>query len=193
MISGGIQEEAGSEQIPNRLDEIEEGKDPEWGCAEVDKYATYDLRGFGSPNVELGRGLFGLELQKSLRRQAYAPKHRLWGLKTRKPLTNSLIHGIALVSCGSEDGPIGHTDAILLHDCFPWAHARSGNLSLPKSRKRNLDVRPQPCTYSSKWPCGNQCFPNLFTEKSACGIVYRPLGGCATSMTIAQSFPRLRV
>ena len=66
-----------------------------------------------------GRGLYGVELQKSLRRQANTLKHRLWELKIRTPFTNRLVTGVALASWGAEDGQLGQKDAILLNDCFP--------------------------------------------------------------------------
>ena len=40
-------------------------------------------------------------------------------MKTRTPLTNRLIDGIALASWGAEDGQAGQKDATLFSDCFP--------------------------------------------------------------------------
>ena len=97
----------GNELITNRLEEIEERQCPERIWAKVNKYTTFALRGFGSFNIAMGRGLYSLDLQKSLRREANAPKHHFRELKIRAPLTNRLINGIALVSWGAEDGRIG--------------------------------------------------------------------------------------
>ena len=81
QISGGIQAATGNELIIHRLEEIEVRKGPERICAKVKKYTTYALRGFGSFGVNFGRGLYGAELQKSLRRQANTPKRNLWEMK----------------------------------------------------------------------------------------------------------------
>lgn len=84
----------------------------------MNKYTTYALRGCGSFNVAMGRGLIGLDLQKSLRRHANTLKHRSRALKIRVPMTNRLINGIALVSCGAEDGRVCRKNDILMRDCF---------------------------------------------------------------------------
>ena len=119
QVSGEIQAATGNELITHRPEEIEERNDPERVWAKVNKYTTHALRGYGAFDVSFGGGLFGAELQKSLKRQANALKHRLWELKIRIPFTNRLISGIALVSWGAEDGRTGHKDAILLNGCFP--------------------------------------------------------------------------
>ena len=77
QVAGVIHEATGNELIINRLEEIEERKDPERIWTKINKYTLYALRGFGSFNVTFERGLYGIELQKSLRRQANALKHRL--------------------------------------------------------------------------------------------------------------------
>ena len=69
MASSEIQEATGTELLINRLDDIAGRKGPEREWAKANKYTTYALRGFGSVNVAMGRGLFGVELQKSLRRR----------------------------------------------------------------------------------------------------------------------------
>ena len=117
--AGKIQAATGNELIIHRHEEIEDRKDPERVWAKATKYTTYALRGFGAFNLSVCRRLYGLELQKSLRRQANALKHRLWKSKIRTPLNNRLIDGMALVSWGAEDGRIGKKDAILLNDCYP--------------------------------------------------------------------------
>ena len=108
-----------TELIVNRLESIEERKDPERQWAKVNKYTAYALRGFGMFCPEVGRGVYGLELQKALRRQADGLKHSLWNLKIRVPLTNRITAGIALVSWGAEDGKTGTKESIMLGDCYP--------------------------------------------------------------------------
>ena len=130
MASAEIQETTGNELIINRLGEIEEGKAPERVWAEVNNYTTYALRGFGSFNVAMGRGLYSLERQKSTRRQANALNHRLWELKIRVPMTNRLINGISLASWGAEDGRVRHKNTILLNDCFPIDSTASDKFKL---------------------------------------------------------------
>ena len=105
--SGEIQAATGNELIIHRLEEIEDRRDPERVSAKATKYTTYALRGFGAFNVAMGRGLYGLEFQKSLRRQANTLKHRLWELKIRTPLNNRMVTGMALVSWGAEDDRLG--------------------------------------------------------------------------------------
>ena len=56
--------------ISKTLEAIEERKDPERMRGEVNMYSAYAMRGFGTFEHEIGRWMYGLELQKSLRRQA---------------------------------------------------------------------------------------------------------------------------
>ena len=107
------------ELLANRLEEMEERKDPDRTWAKMGKYVTFALRGFGMFNVSLGRGLYGAELQKSLRRRSTDLKHQLWEDKIRVPLNNRIVNGMALNSWGADDGCKGQKDAILLNDCFP--------------------------------------------------------------------------
>ena len=74
-----------NELIAHRLEEMEERKDPDRTWAKMGKYVTFALRGFGMFNVSIGRGMFGAELQKSLRRQSTGLKHQLWEEKYGRP------------------------------------------------------------------------------------------------------------
>ena len=65
MASAAIQDATGNELIISGW-EIEAVKSPERVRGQVNKYTTCALRGFGSFNVAMGRGLFGAEFQKSL-------------------------------------------------------------------------------------------------------------------------------
>ena len=75
-----------------------------WG--KVNKYTVYADRGFGAFNVALGLGMYGGELQKSLRRQPNNHKHvlRVGGRGVRGPLNNRITTGMAVAPWGSEDG-----------------------------------------------------------------------------------------
>ena len=64
QLSGEIQDATGNELITHRLDEIEDRQSPERVWTKATKYTTYALRGFGSFSVAIGRGSYGLELQK---------------------------------------------------------------------------------------------------------------------------------
>ena len=108
-----------NEIIANKLDAIEERRDPERQWAKVNKYVAYAVRGFGTFTPTIGIGVYGLELQKAIRRQAGSLKYTLWDLKIRAPITNRVANGIALVSWGAEDGRNGTKDSIMLGDCFP--------------------------------------------------------------------------
>ena len=85
----------------------------------MNKYTCYDSRGFGTFNPTLGRGVYGVELQKAFRRQADGLKHTLWELEIRAPISNRIPNGMALCRWGSEDGGNGTKEAIGLNDCFP--------------------------------------------------------------------------
>ena len=74
------------------------------------------MRGFGTFNVTIGRGLYGQELQKSLRRHANNLKHVLREDKIRVPLKNRLTTGISMVQRGAEDGHNGTKESITLND-----------------------------------------------------------------------------
>ena len=63
--------------------------------------------------------MYGLELQKALRRQANSLKYVMWGLKIKVPISNRIASGIALVSWGAEGGKNGTNDSIMLGDCYP--------------------------------------------------------------------------
>ena len=110
---------AAYELIVNKLEAIEERKDPERQWAKVNKYTAYALRGFGMFSPEVGRGVYGIELQTALRRQSNSLKRSLWNLKIRAPLTNRITAGIALASWGSEDGKTGSKESITMGDCYP--------------------------------------------------------------------------
>lgn len=119
QISGSSPASTSNELIINQLEEIEERTDPDRVGAKIKKYTAYYLRGFGSFDVTFGRGLYGLELQRPLRRHAENLEIRLRGMEIRIPLANRSVGGIALVSLGDEDGRIGNNGAILLNDCYP--------------------------------------------------------------------------
>ena len=142
MVSAEIHDATGNELIINRLEEIEEGKGPGRVWAKVNKYTTYALRGFGSFDVAMGRGLFSLELQKSLRRQANTLNRRLRELKIRVPLTNRSINGIALLSWGAEDGRVGRKNTILPNDCFHLDSAAFGKFKLTDEKVEEHGRRP---------------------------------------------------
>ena len=108
-----------TELIVNRLESIEERKDPEKQWTKVTKYAVYAVRGFGTFKPAIGLGVFGVDLQKTIRRQANGLKHALWDLKIRVPITNRISTGIALMRWGAEDGKQGSKESIMLGDCYP--------------------------------------------------------------------------
>ena len=105
-----------NEIIVNKLEDMEERKDPERQWTKVTKYVAYAMRGFGTFTPTLGLGVYGLELQKALRRQANSLKYAMWGMKIRVPASNRIASGISLVSWGSEDGKHGAKDSIMLGD-----------------------------------------------------------------------------
>ena len=70
-------------------------------------------------NPALGRGVYGIELQKDLRRQADILKHTLWDLKIRAPIRNRIASGMALVNWGAEDGVRASKASIMIGDCYP--------------------------------------------------------------------------
>ena len=108
-----------NELIVNKLDALEERKDPERQWAKITKYVAYAMRGFGTFAPTLGLGVYGLELQKALRRQANSLKYALWDLEIRVPISNRISSGVDLVSWGAEDGKLGTKDSVMLGDCFP--------------------------------------------------------------------------
>ena len=125
-----IYEATGNELIIKRLGEIEDRKDLEMVWAMINKYNAYALRGFGSLIVRLRRGMYGMELQKSLRRQSNTLKRRMWAMKIRTPPSIRLVDGISLASWGSEGGRIGKKDDMLLNDCYPLGSGAIGKFKL---------------------------------------------------------------
>ena len=119
-----------NELIAHRLEEMEERKDPDRTWAKMGKYVTFALRGFGMFNVSIGRGMFGAELQKSLRRQPTGLEHQLWEAEIRVPLNNRIINGMALNSWRVDDGRKGRKDSILLNDCYPLDSLSSDGFKL---------------------------------------------------------------
>ena len=97
----------GNELIVNKLEAIEERKSPDRAWAKVTKYTSYAERGFCTFNAAVGRGVYGIEMQKALRRQANGMQETIWGLNIRVPMTNRIASGMALMSWGSEDGKTG--------------------------------------------------------------------------------------
>ena len=152
----------------------------------MNKYTTYALRGFGSFNLAMGRGLFGLELQKSLRRKANARQHRLWEMEIRTPLTNRLINGIALGSWGEEDGRVAKSPSLRMVASL-WIPALSISSRSPTRRLRVMDVREQPCTCASIWIGNNQDSMPPCTVKNTCNSARKRQKGLTTSLKIAQS------
>ena len=75
-LTTAIPAAAENELIARRLEEMEEGKDPDRMWTKMGNYVTFALRGFGMFSVSLGRGLYGVGLQKSIRRQATGLKHQ---------------------------------------------------------------------------------------------------------------------
>ena len=108
-----------NELIVRKLDALAERKDPEMQWAKITKYVAYAMRGFGTFTPTLGIGVYGLELQKALRRKANSLKYVLWGLKISVPISNRISTGIALVSWGADDGKNGAEDSIMLGDFSP--------------------------------------------------------------------------
>ena len=67
-----------NELIVNKLEAIEERKDPDRHWAKITKYMAYASRGFGTFAPALGIGVYGIDLKKSIRRQAGSSKYTLW-------------------------------------------------------------------------------------------------------------------
>ena len=108
-----------NELIVNNLEALEERKDPDRVWKKVNKYTAYAARGFGTFKPGVGLGVYGIEMQKSLRRQANGLHPTLRDLKIRVPITNRIASGMALFSWGADDGKTGPKDAIILGDCYP--------------------------------------------------------------------------
>ena len=108
-----------NELIANKLEAIEERKDPERQWAKTNKYTVYVARGFGAFSREVGRGTYGIELQKSTGRQTTRLKPTLWDMKIRVPPMNRITSGMDLSRWGAEDGRNGTKDAIVIGDCYP--------------------------------------------------------------------------
>ena len=121
---------AENELIVNKLESMEEKRDAEKQRAKVNKYTAYAARGFGTFNPTLGRGVYWVDLQKALRRQANALKHTLWDLEIRAPIDNRIASDISLARWGSEDGRNGRKDAIALGDCPPLDSQAFGQFRL---------------------------------------------------------------
>ena len=89
-----------NELIANKLESMGGKKDPDRHWAKVNKYTCYAVVGFGTLNPAIGRGVYGMELQKALRRQVNSYKRTLWGLEIRAPIANRVDSGTALVRWG---------------------------------------------------------------------------------------------
>ena len=108
-----------NELIVNKLEASDEMEDPERQWAKIAKYDAYASRGFGTFTHAIGLGVYGMELRKTIRRQANNLKHTMWGLGIKAPITSHIATGMALVTWGAEGGKNGSIDSILLGDCFP--------------------------------------------------------------------------
>lgn len=108
-----------NELIVNKLEAIDERKDPGWVWVKVTKYTVYPSRIFGTFNASIGRGVYGIEMQMALRRQAIGLTATFRDLKIRVPLANRITSFMALRSWGAEGGKTGPEESIMLGDCFP--------------------------------------------------------------------------
>ena len=59
---------------------------------------------FGTFCHAIGIGVYGLELQIEIRRQAISLKYTLWVMNIRVPIADRVATGIELVSWRAEDG-----------------------------------------------------------------------------------------
>ena len=116
----------------------------------VNKYTAFALRGTGSRDGAVGSGVYGLELQKSLRRLSETSNHLLCELKIRTPLTNRTIGEMALVSWGAEDGTTDQKDAVLRNACFPLESCAFGRPELPDGDVEEHGRRPDTMYISTK-------------------------------------------
>ena len=66
-----------NELIVNKLEALEARKAPDRQWAKITKYAAYAARGFGAFTPTVGLSVFGLELQKAIRRQSNSLKSTL--------------------------------------------------------------------------------------------------------------------
>ena len=154
QIPGAIREATGGEFTINQLGEIEERKDAGRAWAKIDQYTAYAPRGFRSFGVSVGRGLYGIELAKSLRGQVNARRHSLWELKIRDPLTNRLINGIVLASWGADDGRVGRMGSIFLNDCYPLGSGAFDKYKPIGDKMDDRDGPPSPiymCVEMARW------------------------------------------
>ena len=109
-----------NELICDKLEAIEERKDPDNQWAKVAKYTVHAARGFNSFSPSIGIGVFGVELQKAIRRQSDGLKHTLWEMKIRAPINNRIATGMALMSWGSGDGKTGTRTQSFSAIATPW-------------------------------------------------------------------------
>ena len=86
--------------------------------------------------------MYGLELQKALRRQANSLKRNLRNLKIRVHLANRITEEIALVSWGSEDGKLGAKESIMIGDCYPLDTRGFGHFRLSGEKLEDHGKHP---------------------------------------------------
>lgn len=94
----------------------------------------------------LGRwNLYGLELQKPMRRQANNLEQTPWGLEIRVTYNNRIATGMALVRRGSEEVGSGDKDPIFLNGCFPlgsgsYARFRRSGAKIEERVRHPMDL-----------------------------------------------------
>ena len=113
--------------------------------------AVFALRWFGTFSTHLGTGVYGPELESTLKRQALSSKPMTWATGIRAPFNNWIARGTAALSRGCPSAK--HADGVcLLLGHFPlWA---GGNFSEYRPTGIKSEARPkEPLTVNmfGKW------------------------------------------
>ena len=97
------------------------------GTLKTERFNVCAFIGFGLHKVELGVGIYGAELETSLRRQGRTERDYLWRQKPKCPLANRISKAASGGRFGNVTGGGTEDISITLGDCFALGSAKYKN------------------------------------------------------------------
>ena len=99
-----------------------------------------ELRGFGSFSTHLGGGVYGPELESTVRRQSLSSEPTTRAAGIRAPINHRIAKGSASLTCGCPNTKYAEGARLLLGDFYPW---REGSFFDYRPTDSKTENRPQ--------------------------------------------------
>ena len=93
-----------------------EGYVEETKLPSLSELTVFSLRGFGTFATHLGTGVYGSELEITLKRQSLSSNPMIWSSRIKCPITNRVAKGSANISWGCDDTKFAEDSCLFVWD-----------------------------------------------------------------------------